>query len=90
MSVPAKYMLPFYVKMWLTIFDAQVIFGDYRTLHRGTANGSPKMRPLLMHVYGREWWQDAVNYGHNFGGLDRTHGLPSWDADAGAGALFHA
>ena len=65
-----------------------MIFGDYRTLHRGTANSSPQMRPLLMNVYGREWWQDAVNYGHSFGGLDRAHGLPPWDAAAGAGALL--
>ena len=49
------------------VFDAlpagAAIFGDYRTLHRGTANRSPEPRPLLMHVYGREWWSDAVNYG---------------------------
>ena len=49
------------------MFDAlppgAAIFGDYRTLHRGTANRSPEPRPLLMHVYGREWWSDAVNYG---------------------------
>ena len=29
--------------------------------------------------------QDAVNYGHNYGGLDSAHALPPWDAPAAAG-----
>ena len=39
------------------------ILMDYRTVHRGTANKSNKMRPMAMMIYGRRWWQDSVNYG---------------------------
>jgi ectoine hydroxylase-related dioxygenase (phytanoyl-CoA dioxygenase family) len=33
-----------------------VVISDYRTVHRGTVNRSKKPRPVMMSVYGREWW----------------------------------
>ena len=37
---------------------------------------------MLMHVYGREWWFDTVNYGTNYGAVG--------SADAGLGAAWEA
>ena len=35
---------------------------------------------MLMHVYGREWWFDVVNYGSNYGAGDPDAGLgEAWD-----------
>ena len=55
-----------------------MVIADYRTVHRGTTNRSGKPRPMLMLIYGRDWWSDAVNYGTvNIGGaasLERRYG----------------
>ena len=56
------------------------VIGDYRTLHRGTANMGLFPRHLMMLVYGREWWYDTVNYGVNFAGLNNGFELPEWTA----------
>jgi ectoine hydroxylase-related dioxygenase (phytanoyl-CoA dioxygenase family) len=39
---------------------------DYRLAHRGMANRSSRVRPVLSIVYQRAWFRDAVN----FGGVD--------------------
>lgn len=42
------------------------IFMDYRMLHRGLANNSDKLRPILYITYYREWFRDYQNYSkHN-------------------------
>ena len=38
-----------------------------------------------MHVYGRDWWSDAVNYGSHFGALEPGYDLPGWGTAGGAG-----
>ena len=40
------------------------VVADYRTVHRGGANRSPRRRAraLAMFVWGRRWWHDATNY----------------------------
>ena len=35
---------------------------DFRTLHRGTANTSDKVRPFVLITYARPWWRDHGNY----------------------------
>jgi ectoine hydroxylase-related dioxygenase (phytanoyl-CoA dioxygenase family) len=35
---------------------------DYRTLHAGMANRSPRVRPLLYVTYARAWFFDEVNF----------------------------
>lgn len=46
-----------------------LILADYRTVHRGTVNHSNRTRTLLMFIYGRDWWEDRVNYGsEDYGG----------------------
>jgi ectoine hydroxylase-related dioxygenase (phytanoyl-CoA dioxygenase family) len=35
---------------------------DYRLIHGGTPNASPRARPLLYLVYARPWWLDVTNY----------------------------
>eukprot|EP00656_Telonema_subtile_P036204 TRINITY_DN40165_c0_g1_i1.p1 TRINITY_DN40165_c0_g1~~TRINITY_DN40165_c0_g1_i1.p1 ORF type:complete len:382 (+),score=59.92 TRINITY_DN40165_c0_g1_i1:38-1183(+) len=45
------------------------VIADYRTLHRGTMNRGSAPRPMMMMIWGREWWSDHVNYGVNdYGG----------------------
>lgn len=42
------------------------IFMDYRMLHRGLANNSDRIRPILYVTYYREWFRDYQNYSkHN-------------------------
>lgn len=38
------------------------IIHDYRLRHRGGANGSNDLRPLLYFTYARSWFHDATNY----------------------------
>jgi ectoine hydroxylase-related dioxygenase (phytanoyl-CoA dioxygenase family) len=38
------------------------IFMDYRMLHRGLANNSGSLRPILYITYYREWFRDYQNY----------------------------
>jgi ectoine hydroxylase-related dioxygenase (phytanoyl-CoA dioxygenase family) len=38
------------------------ILMDYRLLHRGTANHSEQVRPILYVIYHRPWFKDYVNY----------------------------
>mmetsp|Transcript_23745 Transcript_23745/g.69527 ORF Transcript_23745/g.69527 Transcript_23745/m.69527 type:complete len:384 (-) Transcript_23745:11-1162(-) len=48
-----------------------IILSDYRTIHRGTVNRSPLPRPMLMLIYGRDWWTDVINYGMgDYGGVN--------------------
>ena len=35
---------------------------DYRLIHRGTANRSDRMRPMLSLIYARPWFTDAENF----------------------------
>lgn len=50
-----------------------VVIADYRTVHRGTINNDHAFRPLIMCVYGREWWSDVVNYGvGDYGGFNQN------------------
>ena len=35
---------------------------DYRLTHRGLANHSDQVRPILSVVYHRPWFRDAVNH----------------------------
>jgi hypothetical protein len=40
-----------------------VMVFDYRLAHRGLANRSTRVRPVLSIVYQRSWFRDAVNFG---------------------------
>lgn len=63
-----------------------MVIMDYRTVHRGTLNKSGQHRPVIMLIYGREWWSDVVNYGTgDYGG----YALKSnWDKTTGGGGKY--
>lgn len=58
-----------WVEKSFSVPAGSIILSDYRTIHRGTVNRGQVPRPVIMLVYGREWWTDVVNYGvGDFGG----------------------
>eukprot|EP01034_Spumella_vulgaris_P021942 gene21942-28022_t len=37
---------------------------DYRVLHRGTANRSENIRPILVFTFAKPWYKDLLNFPH--------------------------
>ena len=45
-----------------SLLAGDLLLFDYATLHRGGANASPRLRPLLYVTYARPWYRDTGNW----------------------------